>query len=142
MQTQHHAHLRSTESTIREHLAAIRKVAMTGESPGGARGRPLPDYPRDELLTVLEGVEAGLSDLVRLLVPEDPGIGGEDRDTGGSWMWVAILLRTVAELVRDLSPELMARRYGALDSASVAVLRERIPRLLHEIDRGAGLLRR
>jgi hypothetical protein len=141
MQSQHRSHLLSTESTIREHLAAIRKVVTTGESPGGGRSRPLAVTQREPLLAALEGVEASLAGLVRGLLPEASRDGVGSQGAGGARVWASILLRTVADLVRDLSPEVMERRYGRVDPAAATTLGEGVPRLPDEIERGLALLR-
>jgi hypothetical protein len=139
VQPQHRAHLLSTRSTIQEHLAAIRKVATTGDSPGGARSEPLPAGQRDELLAVLGRVEASLTALLQGLAPEAAESEGA-RDAGGARLWTAILLRTVAELVADLDPEVMERRYGPADPATAAVLREAVPRLCRDLDRALRIV--
>jgi hypothetical protein len=140
MQPRHRSHLRSTQSTIREHLAAIRKVVTTGESPGGGRSAPLPAAQREPLLAALDGLEASLAEVMQALAPERAGAGVERHDAAGARMWASILLRTVAELVRDLSPEAMERRYGVVAPAAAAALREAVPRLLREVERGLDLL--
>jgi hypothetical protein len=140
MQPQHRSHLLSTESTIREHLAAIRKVATTGESPGGGRSDPLPAGQEEPLLAALGDVEASLCEVVQALAPERINVKGEQRGAGGARMWASILLRTVADLVGDLDPEVMARRYGAVEPAAAAVLREAVPRLRGDLERALQLL--
>jgi hypothetical protein len=140
MQPRHRSHLRSTQSTIREHLAAIRQVVTSGESPGGGRSAPLPPNQREPLLAVLDRLEASLAEVMQALAPERTRASGEPREAAGARMWASILLRTVAELVRDLSPEVMGRRYGAADPAAAAALREAVPRLLREIGHGLDLL--
>jgi hypothetical protein len=140
MQPRHRSHLLSTQSTIREHLAAIRQVVTTGESPGGGRSAPLPPNQQEPLLAVLDGLEASLEEVVQTLAPQGAGARGEPRDAAGARMWASILLRTVAELIRDLSPEVMGLRYGAADPAAAAALREAVPRLLREVERGLHLL--
>ena len=140
MQTQHRLHLTSTESTIRQHLAEIRKVVTTGESPGGGRSIPLPVCQRDQLLAVLDDLEASLRQMMQLLALDGEDADSKGHDRGGTQMWASLLLRTVAELVRELSPEVMARQYGGLDPCAAAALRETVPRLLQEVERGLGVL--
>jgi hypothetical protein len=140
MHPQHRSHLLSTQSTIREHLAAIRKVATTGVSPGGGRSAPLPVATRAQLLEVLDRLEASLSEIVQVLALERTPRGDECQDAGGARMWTAVLLRTVAELVGDLDPEVMQRRYGSTSPAAARALREAVPHLLAEVERGVALL--
>ena len=142
MQAQHRSHLISTHSTIREHLAGIRKVVTTGESPGGGRSVPLPVRQREQVLAMLNNLEASLTGMVQLLVPDIAEAEGERQDAGGARMWASILLRTIAELVRDLSPEVMSQRYGTIGPAAAETLREGVPPLLDEIERGLALLQR
>jgi len=140
MRTQHRLHLTSTESTIRQHLAEIRKVVTTGESPGGGRSIPLPVCQRDQLLAVLDDLEASLRQMMQLLALDGEDADSKGHDHGGTQMWASLLLRTVAELMRDLSPEVMERHYGVLDPSAAATLQQAVPHLLQEVERGLDVL--
>lgn len=139
MQAHYRSHLLATESALREHLAEIRKVVTTGESPGGGRSQPLPERQRAQLLAILEGLETSLTALMRRLGLDRDSEGTNPR-AGSARMWASLLLRTMAELLRDLRPEVMERRYGAADPAVAETLRETLPGLAAEIARGIDLL--
>lgn len=141
MQPQHRSYLISTESTIRTHLAEIRRLITTGASPGGSQGKPLPVEQCDQLLTALDRLESSLTEVIRNLVPDSEDARSKSLDGGNTRMWASLLLQTVAELIRELSPEVIAGRYGAITPVVETSLTQAVTRLLGETESALELLR-
>jgi len=126
MQQQHKSLLVSTYTTVLQHLAEVRQIVAEGKTPAGGRVRPLPQPLRDRLLENLDALAAGLEGLLQRCVPEWQQ---EAQETGGlaaTRMWVAILLRTIEELLWGILPEQMSRRYGAVKDAEGDQIRRQV----------------
>jgi hypothetical protein len=134
------SHVLSAYATVIQHLAEIRKVAATGETPGGSRTAPLPNPPRDQVIKIVEAIGASLTETLQALAPDQDARSADSKDSAGSRMWAIILFRTVEELLKDLNPEIMERRYGTLDPREAAILRNMVSELLNEINQGINLL--
>jgi len=129
---QHISHMTSTYTTVLQHLAEIRQVA-SGKSPGGARLAPLPRPEMERLSASLDDLRARLERVLRALVPDLERAVGDSGDVAATRMWVNILLRTVEELVADLLPARMQRRYGAIGRAEAQRLHADIEDVLSVI---------
>ncbi len=114
MQEQHRTHIVSTWSTVGQRLEEVRQVITRGRTPGGTAVAPLPEAVQEELTAALDRFEAQLREFVRQHAPSDAPPGETAADWGAARMWVSVLLRTIQELVEDLLPRRMGRRYGTL----------------------------
>lgn len=129
MREQHKSHLISTYTTVLQHLSEVSKAA-SGKSPGGEALVPLPQPERERLSA---GLDAIAGQLKRVL---EGFVGGWDSTATGpggvgvTRMWVNLLLRTVEELIADLSPTRMERRYGKMPLAEAQRLRADVEALL------------
>jgi hypothetical protein len=119
MLEQHESHIVSTYTTALQHLAEIRQVVTTGETPAGGRVAPWPEPERERLVASVDAVAAGLEAIVRSFAPHWEDMGRRTGGLAATRMWVSILLRTVEELVEEIRPARMSRRYGALGAADV-----------------------
>ncbi len=142
MLAQHKSHIVSTCSTAAQHLDEIRQLATTGKTPGGGHVAPLADQLREPLLAELDVVEAGIDALARSLIPDQGRTGPDTTESGAALMWLSILLRTVEELVRDLSPERVGRCYGALSPAESRRLQSCVDEVLGGLRAAMQLLGR
>jgi hypothetical protein len=140
MLDRHRSHLVSTYTTVLQHLAEIRQAIAPGKSPGGARLTPLPDPLREQLLERLDRIAADLDGLVRRLVPDWERTATEVGGVAATRMWVAILLRTIEELVEDLKPDRIGKHYGAVGAREARVLDETVSEVLAAIRGAVGLL--
>ncbi len=114
MRDQHRTHIVSTWSTVGQRLDEVRQVITRGRTPGGTAVAPLPKPVQDELLQVLDEFEGRLKKFVHQYAPSHPSSGEQPADWGAARMWVSVLLRTIQELIEDLLPQRMGKRYGAL----------------------------
>ena len=149
MKQHHRSHLISTYTTALQHLDEIRQAAVAGKSPGGGLLTPLPEPLRDRLVAGLDAIAAGLEEVVRAFVPDGQRAAAEPAGPAATRMWISILLRTVEELVHDLLPARMSRKYGALEAAEAAQLEARVESVLasvraamQELEREGGPRRR
>jgi len=136
----HRSHLVSTYTTVLQHLGEIRQAITAGKSPGGALLTPFPEPLRDQLLDRIDRIAAGIEDLVRHFVPEWERTAAETGGLAATKMWTSILLRTVEELVADLEPKRMGKRYGDVGKSDSEMLRQRIDGVLTTIREGMDLL--
>ena len=129
MLDRHRSHITSTCATALQHLSEIRQLACTGQTPVGGLVSPLPAELRDQLLSALDPLTAAIEGLA---APFASGAEGRRGEAGASaaLMWVSILLRTVEDLLEDLSPGRIGRRYGALGSAEAQRLQVQLSRAL------------
>jgi hypothetical protein len=109
---QHQSHLVSTYTTVLQHFQEIRQAAA-GRSPGGGRVTPLPKPAQEALSADLDQIAARLEQIVSSLAP-DWRRSARGGGPGATRMWISVLLRTVEELVEDLLPDRMSKRYGVL----------------------------
>jgi ElaB/YqjD/DUF883 family membrane-anchored ribosome-binding protein len=109
---QHQSHLVSTYTTVLQHFQEIRQAAA-GRSPGGGRVTPLPKPAQEALSSDLDQIAARLEQIVSSLAP-DWRRSAQGGGPGATRMWISVLLRTVEELIEDLLPDRMSKRYGAL----------------------------
>ena len=126
MLRQHRTHLISTCTTALQHLEEIRQAITVGKSPGGARVTPLPEPWRQRLLEAVDSTRDVLSQMVNSFAPEEARISEEPGGLSATLMWSSILLRTVEELVADLAPARMGRRYGSLGRAEAERLQGQV----------------
>jgi len=141
MLTRHKSHLLSTYTTVMQHVADLRQIATAGKSPTGGQVTPLPEPLRGQLLSLLDRVSAIAEETVHSLVP-DPGQAlREPGGTGAARMWAAVLLGTAEELIEDLRPEVLGRRYGDLDPQEAGVLGEKVECMLVILREAIHLLR-
>jgi hypothetical protein len=134
VQEQHKSHLVSTYTTVLQHLSEI-SAAAAGKSPGGAALTPLPEAERDRLAAGLDAVARRLKDTVEALVGDWESAAAGAGTIGATRMWVNVLLRTVEELISDLSPVRTEKRYGAMPPAEAR-------RLLKDVEAIVSLVRR
>jgi hypothetical protein len=127
---QHRSHVGATCATVRQHLEEIRDLVTVGKSPAGGRVAPLPQSLRGPVVALLERVAADLDRVMRLAAPERPPASGDAADGAATRMWASILLRTAEELVADLDPDRMQRRYGKLEPGEAAALNRQMERVL------------
>jgi hypothetical protein len=140
MLTRHRSHLLSTYSTVMQHLADLRQVATTGKSPAGGQVTPLPEPLRGELLSLVDRVSAAAEETVHLLVPDPKQALGEPGGVAAARMWAAVLLGTAEELIEDLRPEVLGRRYGDLDPQEAGILDEEVRQMLALVREAIRLL--
>jgi len=140
MLEQHQSHIVATYSTVMQHLAEIRQIAATGKTPGGGQAAALPEPLREPLFARLDAIAASLEALVESCAPDRNGVRPQRTGIGTSLMWVNILLRTVEELVRDLLPDSMGRRYGAFGPAEATHLRSLVGAVLESLHEAALLM--
>jgi hypothetical protein len=140
MRQQHKTHLVSTYATVLQHLEEVRQAVVAGKSPGGGRLTPLSPPARDPLIDSLDAIAARLEDAVRAFTPDLEDALGRTGGEAATRMWVSILLRTIRELVEDLQPARISRRYGDLSSADSRRLDAGVQQVLSEIDRSLSLL--
>jgi len=129
MLQQHASHMISTYTTVLQHLSEIRQAAA-GKSPAGAALVPLPEPERARLAEMLDTLAARLQRLVRAFIGADHGAEAEAQGPSATRMWISILMCTVEELVSDLHPATMQRRYGEMDRAEADRLRAEVEALL------------
>ncbi|MFB3880171.1 MAG: hypothetical protein ACE149_02855 [Armatimonadota bacterium] len=135
MLTRHRSHLYSTCTTALQHLEEVRQAVTAGKSPSGARLSPLPGPARQRLLDALSATATVLEGMMREFAPDESAAQAEPAGASATIMWVNILLRTVEELLSDLSPARTSRRYGALPQAEAQ-------RLQGEVERAVASVRR
>jgi hypothetical protein len=140
MLDQHKSHLVSTYTTVMQHLAEIRQVVSSGESPTGSHLTPLPGPTGERLLSALGSVAGGLEDMLQSFVPNWQVDAGETVGLAAALMWVSILLQTVEELVRDLLPSRMGRKYGPLQRTEAERLQGRVDRVLASVRQAITIL--
>jgi len=129
MLQQHRSHLVSTYTTVLQHIDEIRQAA-SGKSPGGGRLVPLPQSEQERLAESLDAIATRLEQIVCCLAGDLRGATGDSGDIATTRMWINILLRTIGELVGDLHPARMERRYGALEPSEAILLRDQIEGLM------------
>jgi hypothetical protein len=139
MLNQHKSHLVSTYRTAVQHLAEIRQAVSSGKSPAGSQLTPLPEPARSNFLAGLNRVAAQLEDLL------DSSVTDWRKTTGAAGlaatrMWANLLLRTVEELIRDLLPSRMSRRYGALKPAECEQLQREVESVLASLSEATFIL--
>jgi hypothetical protein len=126
MLAQHRSHVFSTCTTALQHLEEISQAVTVGNSPSGAKLTPLPEPGRQRLLEALDLIRDGLSDMMHSFASEAAAASAEPAGPSATLMWVNILLRTVEELVGDLAPPRMGRRYGSLGRAEAERLQGQV----------------
>jgi len=140
MLARHRSHLLSTYSTVMQHLADLHQVVTTGESPAGGQVTPLPEPLRGELLSLVDRVTATAEETVYSLVPDPKQILGEPGGIAATRMWAAVLLGTAEELIEDLRPEVLGRRYGDLDPHEAGILNGKVECMLALVREAVRLL--
>ena len=131
MLDQHKSHLVSTYTTVVQHLQEIRQAAA-GRPPGGGRTAPLPKPAQERLSASLDGIARRLERIVSSSVP-DWRQSAEGGGLGATRMWISVLLGTVEELVEDLLPDRMTRRYGALARQDTEGLERELKQVLESL---------
>jgi len=139
MLEQHKSHLVSTYTTVLQHLAEVRQVAVEGKTPAGARATPLPEPERERLLAILDALMSQLRELVEKYVPEWQTASQAAGGLAATKMWVSVLLGTAEGLLEDMLPERMSRRYGAIDAAQAADMGRRVNEALHLVREAMGV---
>jgi hypothetical protein len=129
MQQHHKSHLVSTHTTVLQHLSEIRQVAA-GKSPGGGRLVPLPRPEREQLAVSLDAIAVRFEQVMKRFVGDWQRVAGDAQDLAATRMWVNILLRTVEELVADLHPTRMQKRYGEMKAEAASRLQQDVETLL------------
>jgi hypothetical protein len=133
MQERHKSHLISTYTTVLQHLSEISSAAA-GKSPGGLTLPALPEAERERLAAGLDAIARQMKDTVEALAGGRESAAPGAASVGATRMWVNVLLRTVEELIRDLSPARTEKRYGAMPPAEAK-------RLLRDVEAMVSMVR-
>jgi hypothetical protein len=141
MEAQHKSHLVSTYTTLLQHLAEIRQVVAEGKTPGGARVTPLPPAQRERLLEILDGLAGEVRGIVETLVPEWQTVSQTTGGLAATRMWTNVLLGTIEELLEDIGPDRMSRRYGRLADADADTIRRRVETALGSVREAMQVVR-
>jgi len=125
----HKSHLFSTYTTVLQHLSDVRQAAG-GKSPTGEPLVPLPADERKQLIPALDAIGARLGEVISQFAGEHARFALKGGGVSVTRMWVSILLRTVEELIADLQPARMQRRYGGMERSEATELHEHVEELL------------
>ena len=130
MLQQHKTRLISTHLAIVQHLAEIRQVAALGKSPSGSRLAPLPEPAGTELLSALDTIAAQMEELVSLFAADFRQSAQGPPGLPATKMWLSILLRTVEDLISDLSPDRMSSQYGEIEAREAVALQQKLEEIM------------
>jgi hypothetical protein len=141
MEAQHKSHLVSTYTTVLQHLAEIRQVVTEGKTPTGARVTPLPQAQRERLLEILDELAREVLDIVEAVVPEWQTTSETTGGLAATRMWANVLLGTIEELLEDIGPERISKRYGRLKDADADTIRRRVETALESVREAMQVVR-
>jgi hypothetical protein len=133
VEEQHKSHLVSTYTTLLQHVAEIRQVVTEGKTPAGARVTPLPPPQREHLLGILDELASEIRGLVEALLPEWKTASKATGGLAATRMWTNVLLGTIEELLEDIGPDRMGKRYGKLKDADAETIRRRVETALERV---------
>ena len=120
-------HLLSTRSLLRQTVAKMERIAVTGASPSGAAGAALTPLPEDEWRRLRAGLDTLLGQmdaLVEALAPQEAAQGAQRQPVEATRYNIALLLRELDQnVLADLAPKRGAR-YGRIAPAEEQRLAE------------------
>lgn len=124
MKPHQQTHLLSSFLTMEEYVGDVEKVALQGRSPSGS-GPPLTPLPpaqwkalEEPLQALLGSARAALEELAPEVLRQQEQVAGPAR----TWQWLQVLLGRLEEIIDDLDPERLGRKYGGLPPDEAARL--------------------
>jgi len=140
MKPHQQSHLLSSYLTMEEYIGDLEKVAVQGRSPSGS-GPPLTPLPPEQwaaleepLRALLDSARAALEELAPEALRRQEQVAGPARTR----QWVQVLLGRLEEVIDDLEPDRLGRKYGDLPPEEAARLRAHQQRM----KKGVGQARR
>lgn len=142
MKPHQQSHLLSSYLTMEEYVGDLEKVAVQGKSPSGS-GPPLTPLPPEQwaaleepLQALLDSARAALEELAPEALAQQEQAAGPARTR----QWVQVLLGRLEEVIDDLEPERLGRKYGDLPPDEAARLRVHQQQMKRAVQRAARAL--
>jgi hypothetical protein len=129
-------HLFASLLAVNDLIRKMERAGREGSSPASGQAlTPLSAEEWQTLSEILERIRAQMLNAVRRF--NEGGLTRHDapRSRADTLFWLSILLRQMEEeIVEDLAPAQVERRYGALEEAERAALSELVESLHREAD--------
>lgn len=143
MKTHQQSHLLSSYLTMEEYVGDVERVALQGKSPSGS-GPPLTPLPPEQWAALEEPLRALLNSARAALEELAPEALRQQEQTAGpsrTWQWLQVLLGRLEEIIDDLHPERLGRKYGRLlppEAARLSIHQQRMKKALQQALQALG----
>ena len=141
MKDQHRVHLLATYDTLCKYVADMRAAAVEGRSPSGMGPplMPMSEARNAELMGCLERLLQAAEKAAQRYCAEELR-GRRRQGPAATRMWVSILLRTLEDVVRDLAPEHLEGKFGALSAQERSFFSALVSQMRLEIEHAKRLV--